>query len=313
MPQFDYASKLIGLPAKMKATKGQGVKIALIDKGANLTLPALSHHDVEGRKFDVTIAGFDPQTAEGKDDISDALPNSDLHGTQLLSILGANSPEDDGIIGMAPNAEIYIIKILDTNKATRQEYILCALQLCIRLDVDIICNSSFPRITNRADLPLIDQALANLKAQNIIFVSSLKNSGLPARLNKLGFPSRLPYSLVTGVPQKKLLKKLPDEFKWTKGIEFLFPELPIKSYTASDNSSGQTIDARSSHATAALTGALALQIAHWKATETNYRRRSKADLITAFAENCPKFNKGEMSSNAPFQFFRVGANGTNPS
>lgn len=311
MPQFDYASMLIGLTAEMKATKGKGVKIALIDKGANLTLPALSHHDIDGRKFDVTPSGFDPQTAEGKDDISDALPNSDLHGTQLLSILGANASEEDGIIGMAPQAEIYVIKILDENKATRQECMLCALQLCKRLDVDIICNSSFPRITSRANLPLIDQAMADLEANNIIFVSSLKNSGLPARLNKLGFPSRLPYSLVTGVPQKKLLKKLPADFKWTKGIEFLFPELPIKCYSASDNSSGKTVDARSSHATAALTGTLALQIAHWKATETNYQRRSKADLITAFAENCPNFDKGEMSSNAPFQFFSVGANAAN--
>ena len=306
MPQFDFGKNLIGIPDEWKQTGGKHVKIALLDTGANLAHPALQHLDISGRKFDVTRSGFDVNSATGDDTVEDTASGSNLHGTQLLSIIAANPPEDTGVKGIATEAEIYIIKIIDNQSKTLASNFLKAIELCEKLDVDIISNSSFPRKDDRTLIPKIDAAIQRLVAKNTLFVSALKNSELPVRFNKIVFPTNIQNTIITGVPQVLMLKKTETNFKFDDSINFFFPELKVTSFGNADNSTGKTFSARSSHATAGLSAILALYLSHKKSTDTDFSRPSRNEILTEIQKHCPMFSKKEfMNGSAKFQFSKT--------
>lgn len=306
MPKFDFCKNLIGIPDEWKQTGGKNVKIALLDTGANLNHPALQHLDVSGRKFDVTLPDFEVTTATGDDPVPDTAPGSDLHGTQLLSIMAANPSDDFGVKGLAPDAEYFIIKIINSERKTLATNYLKAIELCHHLDVDIISNSAFPRKDDRSVLPIIDAAFQKLAEKNILFVSALKNSELPARFNKIVFPTNQPNAIVTGVPQRLMLKKIDTDFEFNEGIHFFFPELKVTSFSDSDKSTGKTFLSRSSHATAGLSAVLALYLSHKKEPDVNFERPTKAEVISELQNHCADFSKNTlMGGNAPFQFFKT--------
>ena len=306
MPLFDFGKNLIGIPDEWKQSGGKNVKIALLDTGANLSHPALQHLDISGRKFDVTLSGFDVDSATGDDPVDDTAPGSNLHGTQLLSIIAANPPDDTGVKGIATDVEIYIIKIIDSQARTLASNFLKAIELCEKLDVDIISNSSFPRKDDRSVIPKIDAAIQRLVAKNTLFISALKNSELPARFNKIVFPTNIENTVITGVPQVLMLKKTDANFKFASSINFFFPELKVTSFGNADNSTGKTFSARSSHATAGLTAIFALYLSHKKSTDTNFSRPSRNEILTEMQKHCPKFSKKEfMNGKAKFQFSKT--------
>ncbi len=306
MPKFDFCENLIGVPDEWKQTGGKNVKIALLDTGANLNHPALQHLDVSGQKFDVTLPDFDVSTAAGDDPVPDTAPGSDLHGTQLLSIMAANSDDDTGVKGLVPDAEVYIIKIIDFDKKTLATNYLKAIELCLHLDVDIVSNSAFPRKDNRTVLPNIKEAFLKLKAKNILFVSALKNSELPARFNKIVFPTNQPNAIITGVPQKLMLKAMDSNFKFDDSISAFFPEVKVTSFSDSSLSTGKTFLARSSHASAGLSAVIAMYLSHKRAEDSSFKRASKEDVITELQKHFADFSKSTLKGNkAPFQFFKT--------
>ncbi len=306
MPKFDFCENLIGIPDEWKQTGGKNVKIALLDTGANLNHPALQHLDILGRKFDITLPDFDVINAIGDDPVPDTSPGSDLHGTQLLSIMAANPPDDIGVKGIAPDAEYFIIKIINSERKTLVSNYLIAIELCNRLEVDIIVNSAFPRKDDRSVLPLIDTAFQKLEEKNVLFVSALKNSELPKRFNKIVFPTSQSNAIVTGVPQKLMLKSMEANFKFDDGIHFFFPEVKVTSFSDSVQSTGKTFLSRSSHASAGLSGVLALYLSHQMAINSNFEKPTKAEIIAELQNHCADFSKNIlMGDQAPFQFFKT--------
>jgi len=211
------------------------------------------------------------------ENVPDTAPGSDLHGTQLLSIMAANPSDDFGVKGLAPDAEYFIIKIIDSERKTLATNYLKAIELCHHLDVDIISNSAFPRKDDRSVLPIIDAAFQKLAEKNILFVSALKNSELPARFNKIVFPTNQPNAIVK-----------------------------VTSFSDSDKSTGKTFLSRSSHATAGLSAVLALYLSHKKEPDVNFERPTKAEVISELQNHCADFSKNTlMGGNAPFQFFKT--------
>ncbi len=79
--------------------KGAGVKVAIIDSGIDYTHPDLSANYVDG--YDFVNDDDDPMDDYG-------------HGTHVAGIIAA---EDNGfgVVGVAPEASLYALKILDSN------------------------------------------------------------------------------------------------------------------------------------------------------------------------------------------------------
>ena len=82
-----------------QAERGKGVVIAILDTGIDVTHPDLKDRIIDGRNF----------TLEGRvNDITDR----NGHGTHVAGTI-AGSEDGEGVIGVAPEADLLICKVLD--------------------------------------------------------------------------------------------------------------------------------------------------------------------------------------------------------
>ncbi|HZF14833.1 MAG TPA: S8 family serine peptidase [Steroidobacteraceae bacterium] len=85
----------LGIAEAHRWSMGAGVRIAVIDTGVNSSHPDLRGRVVERRNFvDGDMAGFE----------------GDLHGTQVAGIIAAVANNGEGIVGIAPRADILALK-----------------------------------------------------------------------------------------------------------------------------------------------------------------------------------------------------------
>jgi len=80
--------------------KGAGVKVAIIDTGIDYTHTDLANNfDANVKGYDFVNSDFDPMDDNG-------------HGTHVAGIVAAGD-DDFGVVGVAPEAELYALKALD--------------------------------------------------------------------------------------------------------------------------------------------------------------------------------------------------------
>lgn len=114
--------------SNIKTQSGNGVKVAVIDTGADL-----DHRDLENNIAESTCVIEGSSNTTGEDDHS--------HGTHVAGIIGADD-DGDGITGIASEVDLYIIKAADSKGSLSANSILKSIQVAIDYDVDVI-NMSF--------------------------------------------------------------------------------------------------------------------------------------------------------------------------
>jgi hypothetical protein len=273
-----------------KANGGKGVKIAILDSGAALDNPALTHIGQPPlHRFDVGrpdyVAGPLPTR---DDDVADALPLGDAHGTACLSVLAAQSAQ---ITGMAPAAEFYIIKIANAQRVATHKTLTDGLDLALRLGVDIISVSALAEMTFMASEGRVRDVFDRLTASKTLLFTTLLNTNKIGMLNPLQYPSNQPESIVCGVLRPAVLQGLLTGATLNPAIRLVMPQADVQACTAT-SVLGQRCS--SSLATAAFAGAAALLIGQWKATEASYQRRDRAAFLTAFADGMRAFDTNAM-------------------
>ncbi|OIJ13040.1 hypothetical protein BKP37_11005 [Anaerobacillus alkalilacustris] len=147
---------------------GKGVKVAIIDSG-------VSPHE------DLSIVGgasFVNYTNNYFDDNG--------HGTHVAGIVGALN-NNIGIIGVAPNAEIYALKVLDQTGNGYLSDIIAAIDWSIRNRIDILNLS----IGTNGHSAVLEKAVNDAYTQNILVVAAAGNGGNPEGTgDTLVFPAR---------------------------------------------------------------------------------------------------------------------------
>ena len=134
---------------------GSGVKVAVLDTG------------VSGNS-DVTVAG-NYEFCDSTTSTADAVG----HGTHVAGIIGAKKTGTDGI-GIAPDATLYNIKVLDDSGSGTDAQIMQGIRKAIELDVDLI-NMSLGGIGyNPIFQTVVDEAY---NAGIAIFVSAGNDGG----------------------------------------------------------------------------------------------------------------------------------------
>lgn len=143
---FNWSDTIAQLPGKpvpdaWLATGGQGVKVAFIDTGANIGLPSFAHLKNADRRFFTGAPTFSVVKTTGKDLVQDSYPQTG-HGTKYLSLLAGKdsdpASDDPVVVGMANQADYYIIKTRDANDVTTTvRNLLDALELSANLGIDI--------------------------------------------------------------------------------------------------------------------------------------------------------------------------------
>ena len=92
---LQHGFQLMDIPDAHPLSRGEGVKIALIDTGADITHPDLRGRVIATRNFV---------------DADDRQFRRDIHGTEVAGVIAAVANNHEGIVGVSPGARLMVFK-----------------------------------------------------------------------------------------------------------------------------------------------------------------------------------------------------------
>ena len=109
------------------------------------------------------------------------------HGTHVAGIAAANAVDGVGVVGMAPDAQLVIMKVFGANGGAYMDDVACALEDAMILGVDVI-NASLGSSAgfSQSGYEMLDEIYANLKNSGMIVNMSAGNDGTSAYGNLWG-------------------------------------------------------------------------------------------------------------------------------
>lgn len=158
---------------------GTGVKVAIIDTGIDKDHPDLFTNIKGGQNF-VSIRGS-IDSSKWDDDNG--------HGTHVAGIV-AGIDNDIGVIGVAPNASLYAVKVLDKRGSGYVSSIINGIGWCIDNGIKVINMS----LGTTSDVQSFHDACDLAYASGIVLVAAAGNSGGTDSVN---YPAK--YSSVIAV------------------------------------------------------------------------------------------------------------------
>ena len=189
LPQnyIDWGTKLIGADKAWKKYRGKGIKVGIIDTGIDYFHSDLKDNLIRCKSFIDDTDGFD----------------SNFHGTHVAGI-SCGADNGTGIVGVAPEAEIYSAKIFNSNGQTSATAEQRALEWLASENVHVI-NMSYGGLYP-VDMPGVKESLQKyhdcIKAvanAGIILVAAAGNSGNPKdTLDRISWPARFPEVFAVG-------------------------------------------------------------------------------------------------------------------
>ncbi|MBD3155135.1 MAG: S8 family serine peptidase [Candidatus Aenigmarchaeota archaeon] len=170
-------------------SKGESIKIGILDTGVEYT-----HTDLEGKVKEQYCYccenpgfGCDDESPgccpDGTAVDSDAMDDVG-HGTGIAGIIAAKE-NDIGIVGIAPEAELYVVKVSDEHGAYLSD-IVKGLEWCIEKEVDIIVLS----MGSDDPSPELENNLSKVYSQGIIIVGAAGNDGDQEPDDDIDYPAR---------------------------------------------------------------------------------------------------------------------------
>jgi len=216
LPQncIDWGTKLIGADKAWGKYRGRGIKVGIIDTGIDYNHPDLNV--VECVSFIDDTDGYD----------------SGFHGTHVSGII-AGMDNNIGIIGVAPEAELYVAKIFDKNDKTNEQAKYNALRWMIDKKVHVI-NMSFggyylPELPGQIELrEKFHSVIKEVYSAGIIMVAAAGNSGNPNdTLDRIAWPARFPEVFAVGAICQELQRA--GFSSAGPGLDFAMPGVDVYS------------------------------------------------------------------------------------
>ena len=246
-----------------KNITGKNVKIAVIDTGCDLTHKDLQDNIIGGRNF----------TSEDNGNV-DIYQDYNGHGTHVCGTIAA-SKNNNGVIGVAPDAKLIILKALDKNGSGTLKGIVDAINYAVSLKVDIISIS----VGTPSNTPELHNAIINAINKNILVVCAAGNEGddNPAT-DEYSYPGAYNEVISVGaIDFKKSAARFTDS---NKEVDVVAPGVNIVSTYLNGS---YAFLSGTSMATPHITGALALLI-EWSTKEFQ-RRLTEAELYGQLIKN----------------------------
>ena len=185
---------------------GKGIKIGIIDSGIDRTHP------------DLKIAGGISYIGS-----STNYHDANGHGTHVAGIIAARD-NDIGIIGVAPEAELYAIKVMGKDGLGNNSDVVKGIEWAITKNLDIINLS----LTTEQKSVVMELALQNAYDHGLIIVGAAGNNeeGFIEPVNVL-YPARYPTVIAVGAINKDN-KKAKFSY-YGNSLEFVAPGEEINS------------------------------------------------------------------------------------
>jgi len=147
------------------STKGGGIRVAIIDTGIDEDHPDLVDNIVTG-------INFVPGKGKNKRVVESAWDDDHGHGTHCAGIVAAND-NGFGVVGVAPDASLYAIKVLDSRGRGKASDFIAGLEWAVDNGAQIISISL--RIWNTTTYSVTDACDAAYAA-GLLLVSSAGNN-----------------------------------------------------------------------------------------------------------------------------------------
>jgi subtilisin family serine protease len=151
---------------------GAGIKVAVIDTGIDCGHPDLAANCVYGANY----------VSKGKDAFDDY-----GHGTHVAGIIAARD-NGFGVIGVAPEATLYAVKVLDANGSGSWSAVASGIVWAARNNMDVISMSLGGTSFSQA----VADAVQAASAAGVLVVSAAGNSGC---CDTVLYPAKLPESM----------------------------------------------------------------------------------------------------------------------
>ena len=151
------------------STKGAGVKIAILDSGIDYTHPDLDDNYQGG--FDFVNYDNDPMDDYG-------------HGTKVAGIIAAED-NNFGILGVAPEASIYGVKVLSSGGSGSTSNVIRGIEWAVENDMDIISMS----LGGTSGYYAYETAINNAYNSGVLLIASAGNYGSTATDN-VAYPAK---------------------------------------------------------------------------------------------------------------------------
>lgn len=166
--------ELIAAPKIWEQSKGKGIRVAILDTGCDVTHPDLNERIIGGRNF-----------TDDDDGNPDVYTDYNGHGTHVAGTIAAVQ-NNNGVIGVAPEASLLILKVLNKNGSGQYDWIINGINYAVEQKVDIISMS----LGGSEDVPQLHQAIQNAIANQILVVCAAGNEGDGQDLsNEFSYPA----------------------------------------------------------------------------------------------------------------------------
>lgn len=239
--ELDWGVKSINAPSVWNTTQGEGVKIAVMDTGLDMSHEIFK--DRVKRKFNMINRNYDISDEYG-------------HGTMVAGL----------ILDVAPKSELYVTKVLDKNGLGSISNIMNGITFAINNNVDILCIS----LGMNRDLPLIlKQRIVEAYEKGITIVSAVGNNNRSEPL----YPSKMDEVIGVGGLDKDM--KLA-EFS-NRGYDVLAPSVEILSKFKDGKYARMT---GTSFASPLVAGGIALLISHHRNKNIKLNPKEIKEMIS---------------------------------
>ncbi len=169
-PELTWGVMRVHAPAAWDVTEGAGVKVAVIDTGIDLT-----HPDLLGK----VDGGYSAITkTESPEDYQD----DNGHGTHVSGTIAALR-DGKGVVGVAPKARLYAVKVLDADGSGNLSDVIDGIIWAAKNGMQV-ANMS---LGAPVDSPAMHRAVQYATGMGMIIVAAAGNSG-----GSVGFPGAYP-------------------------------------------------------------------------------------------------------------------------
>lgn len=174
-PQIPWGVQRIGAPSAWSHTQGQGAAVAVIDTGIDAT-----HPDLKGQ----VAGGINILDAAHPDNWAD----DEGHGTHVAGTI-AGLGADGGVAGVAPQAKLYAVKVLDKDGNGNYSDVIAGIEWAMNHGIKI-ANMSLG--ADEGSEPL-HRAVQAALAKGMLIIAAAGNTG-----GSVGYPGAYPETVAVG-------------------------------------------------------------------------------------------------------------------